>query len=75
MALTVQSVNIPIHTANGPIWNVCTRKLQRATLLTHMLIHDTVIENFTSPAARMPYAGMNEKVHTAGFTMDIASII
>ena len=69
MALTVQSVNIPIHTANGPIWNVCTRKMQRATLLTHMLIHDTVIENFTSPAERIPYGGINARTHESGFTM------
>lgn len=33
-----------------------------------MTRHDVIIENFTSPAARSPYAGTNASVHTIGFT-------
>ena len=35
----------------------------------HMVSIERIMENFTSPAARMPYAGMKENVQKIGFTM------
>ena len=58
---TDQSANIPIHTAIGPIPNPLARIIARSTLQNHIESTDTVIVNFTSPAARNPYAGMKEK--------------
>lgn len=34
-----------------------------------MLAHDVIIENFTSPAARIPYAGMNDNTHDIGLVI------
>ena len=68
---TVQSANIPIHTAIGPIPNPLASTMERSTLQSHMESTETVIVNFTSPAALNPYAGINEKTHTIGFTMVI----
>ena len=48
--LTVQSANIPYHTAIGPILNTLTRPIHNATLQHHIVVIDVIIENFTSPA-------------------------
>lgn len=61
--LTVQSANIPYHTAIGPILNTLTRPIHNATLQHHIVVIDVIIENFTSPAALIPYAGTNENTH------------
>ena len=58
---TVQSANIPIHTAIGPKPYTRHKNIVKLTRHNHMLAHDVIIENFTSPAARIPYAGMNDK--------------
>lgn len=34
----------------------------------HILMQERIIENLTSPAARIPYAGINASVQTIGFT-------
>lgn len=52
--LTAQSVNMPYQTAIGPIWNARTRKTQSATLRHHMVTVEVIMENRTSPAARIP---------------------
>ena len=75
MQRTVQSVNMPIQTAIGPIPKRRTRKMHRATRLIHILMLERIIENLTSPAARIPYAGMNDIVQTTGFTTDIQHIM
>ena len=49
-----QSVNIPIHTAIGPMWNTRASIIARVTRHSHMERTETVILNFTSPAARSP---------------------
>ena len=51
---TVQSVNIPIHTAIGPNPRTRIRKMQRLTRKVHMETMETIMENFTSPAALNP---------------------
>ena len=68
---TDQSANIPIHTAIGPIPNPLARIIARSTLQNHIESTDTVIVNFTSPAARNPYAGMKENTHATGLTIVI----
>ena len=69
MARTVQSVNIPIHTAIGPNQKTLARTMTRDTLKTHMERMETTMEKRTSPAARNPYAGINASVHTTGLTI------
>ena len=69
--LTDQSANIPIHTAIGPIPNPLARIIARSTLQNHIESTDTVIVNFTSPAARNPYAGMKENTYATGLTIVI----
>ena len=71
-ALMVQSANIPIHTAIGPKWYTRTRKIHSATLHSHIVSVDTIIEKRTSPAALIPYAIINEPTHTRGLTIVIA---
>ena len=34
-----------------------------------MVQQEVIIENFTSPADRIPYGGINERTHESGFTM------
>ena len=72
---TVQSVNIPIHTAIGPKPLKRIRYTQRQKRNVHIVIQDVIIENFTSPAARSPYGGINARVHTIGLTTVIQDII
>ena len=74
-ALNVQSANIPYHTAIGPIENVCTSQIHNATRQHHMVHTDTNIENLTSPAALIPYAGTKESTHASGFAIVIAPTI
>jgi hypothetical protein len=40
-----------------------------------MLAHDVIIENFTSPAARIPYAGMNDNTHDIGLVIVMKRVI
>lgn len=49
--------------------------MQRQNLHAHMVQHDVIMENFTSPAARSPYPGTKAMVHTSGFTMVIQVIM
>ena len=48
-------------------WGV--RNITRHTLQNHIHNTETVIENFTSPAARNPYAGINAMIQISGFTI------
>lgn len=66
---TVQSANIPIHTAIGPKPYTRHKNIVKLTRHNHMLAHDVIIENFTSPAARIPYAGMNDNTHDIGLVI------
>ena len=36
-----------------------------------MVVHDNIMENFTSPAARIEYAGIKAGTHTIGLMMVI----
>ena len=54
MLLAVQSVNIPIHTAIGPQPNTRMSTIVRNTRHVHIVMEEVIIENFTSPAARIP---------------------
>ena len=47
------------------------RYTQRQNLNAHMVMQDVTIENFTSPAALKPYAGMKPITHTSGLTIVI----
>ena len=69
--LTVQSANIPIHTPIGPNPITRIRNTHRQNLHAHIVQQDVIIENFASPAALMPYAGINDIIHTSGFTIVI----
>ena len=51
---TVQSVNIPIHTAIGPKPLKRMRYTQRQNRKAHMVMQEVSMENFTSPAALRP---------------------
>lgn len=70
-----QSANIPYHTAIGPIWQTFTRKIHRATRMNHMVKVAVIMVNFTSPAARSPYAGIKEKAHSSGLATVMAATI
>ena len=37
-------------------------------------MQDVIIENFTSPAARKPYAVINDKTQTNGFTINLSAV-
>lgn len=54
MALTLQSVNMPIHTAMEPKPSTRAKNMARLTRQIHMEAADTPMVNFTSPAARKP---------------------
>ena len=69
---TAQSVNIAYHTLIVPSPTTRQRKIQSATLQHHMEIQDTVIGNFTSPAARKPYGNTKDNAQKSGFTIVIA---
>ena len=51
---SVQSANIPIHTAIGPNPKKRIRHTHKSTRQNHIVRLDTIMENFTSPAARIP---------------------
>ena len=74
-ALTVQSVNIPIQTAIGPNPITLHRNVQRLTRNIHMESVLMIMENFTSPAARIPYPGIKDAVHTIGLIIVIQPIM
>ena len=42
--------------------------MHSVTRNAHILMQERIIENLTSPAARIPYAGINASVQTIGFT-------
>ena len=69
IARSVQSENIPIQTAIGPISKTLTRTITKDTRKIHIERIDTTIENLTSPAALNPYAGINANVQTIGLTI------
>ena len=52
--LTAQSVNIPYHTAMGPMLKNLTKKTHSATRRHHMVKIEVIMEKRTSPAARIP---------------------
>lgn len=72
---TVQSANIPIHTAIGPKPYTRHKNIVKLTRHNHMLAHDVIIENFTSPAARIPYAGMNDNTYDIGLVIVMKRVI
>ena len=71
----VQSANIPIHTAIGPISHPRIKNVASATRHPHITIIERIMEYLTSPAARIPYGGTNANTHTRGFTIVMAHII
>ena len=54
MLLAVQSVNIPIHTAIGPQPKKRMSTIVRNTRQIHIVMEEVIMENYTSPAARIP---------------------
>ena len=54
MLLAVQSVNIPTHTAIGPQLKKRMSTTVRNTRQVHIVMDEVIMENFTSPAARIP---------------------
>ena len=71
----VQSANIPYHTPIGPIPNIRISAILSATRQPHIVIIEVIIENHTSPAALIPYAGTKDNTQTSGFTIVIAPTI
>ena len=43
--------------------------MQRLTRHSHMVQQEVIMENFTSPAARMPYAGIKDNTQEIGFVI------
>ena len=66
---------MPIHTAIGPKPHTRQRYMHRLTRQSHIVQQDTIMENFTSPAARSPYGGMKDGTQQIGLTIVIKVII
>lgn len=64
-----QSEDIPIHTPIGPVFTTRIKNVVRATRQVHIVTEDKIIENFTSPDALSPYAGMKDQLQANGFIM------
>ena len=49
--------------------------MQRLTRHSHIVQQEVIMENFTSPAARIPYAGIKESTQEIGFVIVIKMTI